>query len=463
MDFNKYGGDLTVDLLLIMWFVIDVVFFILLLLRKKLTYTQKRMLQRSIETTKSLGEKLVDYFMSFLLFVLIGLMVYLIIYLIPNPVVQKIMEWYTMIFVVALLPVFLGWSMEHNTSIKSVWNVLPSVSAILLSIVGYFFDSAKVEEVIQYRVLINILLTIFVMFLGVALFETRKEKNAFYSKNISRKGIRNDLFYRTPRLMLSGSNIELIKACEKHFNEYIYRFRKIAKLHKIEYVNLGEVYRKLWYFKSTRFMKQFVVVSIIIVAVFLKCQNSYKIFVVIGLIIGFGVLIDIYKNVDVEFLYKIGIRYVYGEWGYYLTYEDKDKFVGTVQIIEASKYHKYVHSFLDIAALCRAVAFCDKLNGDKKICIITKNLVELFENYSEYGKEKNWSMVLPVWIAALFEFSVTGSIEEKTKRTLLKSVDESVKSNICIFLHSFWADMERKELKDGIWDYIQLFEDTLYN
>ena len=64
-----------------------------------------------------------------------------------------------------------------------------------------------------------------------------------------------------------------------------------------------------------------------------------------GLIIIFGVLIIIYKHIDMKCLYRIGIKYFYDEWGYYLTYicRDKcrDKFVGTSQVLESSKFHKF--------------------------------------------------------------------------------------------------------------------------
>ena len=64
--------------------------------------------------------------------------------------------------------------------------------------------------------------------------------------------------------------------------------------------------------------------------------------------------------------------------------------------------------------------------------------------------------------AALFEFYVTGKISDDAKDVLMKSADESVRADISIFLQSFWADIERKELKDGISKYIQLFEEKLY-
>ena len=286
--------------------------------------------------------------------------------------------------------------------------------------------------------------------------------NKYYPKKLPSKGIRKDLYYRTPGLAVNVSDIELIKHCEKYFAEYMCRYREIKELRTIEYVNLAGVYRKLWYAKAACFMKTFVMVSIFIVVISLKFGMLNKLFAVIGLIIIFGVLLSIYKHIDLECLYKIGIRCIYDEWGYYLTCAGRSKFVGTVQMIEVSKFHKYVHSFLDIAALCRAVAFSDHMSKENRICIITRNLSELFTNYTEYEQKRNWVMVIPLWIAALFEFYVSGEISAEIKATVLKSADESVRADISIFLQSFWADMERKELKDGILDYIQSFETQLY-
>lgn len=42
-------------------------------------------------------------------------------------------------------------------------------------------------------------------------------------------------------------------------------------------------------------------------------------------------------------------------------------------------------------------------------------------------------MVIPLWIAALFEFYVTDKISDDAKLILLKSVDESVRADISIF------------------------------
>ena len=71
-------------------------------------------------------------------------------------------------------------------------------------------------------------------------------------------------------------------------------------------------------------------------------------------------------------------------------------------------------------------------------------------------------MFLPLWQVALFEFQLTGKINMETKMILNTVSDKSVRWNISIFLQSFWVDMERKTLQNGVSDFVQLFEKELF-
>ena len=456
-------GDGNVDILLMMWLAIDMVLLIILPLRKNVMKNENVMRGRSIESVKSLSDRLMDAFSKILLLIPVGLVIYVVIYFIPDVVIQKLLEWYKGIFIVVLFPLFFSWIKEKNFNIKSIWNGCLTVLAVLFSIAGYIIDIEYIKTVSEYRVALNVLMTMLVTIFFVAVLEIRKASKEYYSNKLPKKDIRKDLYYRTPGLMVNVSDVELIKCCEKYFNEYLCRYRKIKELRSIEYVYLAGVHRELWYKKAARFMKILVVLSIFAIIINLIFDISYKSFWIIGFLILFWILVVIYKHKDLKFLHIVGIRYFYDEWGYYLTCTNRNKFVGTVQMIESSKFHKYIHSFLDIVALCRAVAFSDKMNAEKKICIITSNLSELFVNYSDYMENQNWVMVIPLWTAALFEFYVTGKINDETKTALLKSADESVRADISIFLQSFWADIERRKLEDGILEYIQLFEKKIYD
>lgn len=445
-----------------MWIAIDAVLLIILIIRKNVANYDNVMHKRSIESVKSMGMRVMDALLKILLLIPVELIIYVLMCFISNTIIQKLLEWYKGIFIVALFPLLFTWVKGKKINIKLIWNSCLTVLAITFSIIGYMIDTQDIKAISKYRGALNLLMTLLVIMFIIAVFEIRKESKEYYSRKISKKGIRKDLHFRTSVLALNVSNIELVKCCEKYFDEYICRYRRIKELHTIEYVNLVGVHKELWYKKSAHFMKIFVVLSVLITIMKMFLGVSYKCLVILGLIVFFEILIVLYKCVDLECLYKMAIRYFYDEWGYYLTYANRSKFVGTVQIIEVSKFHQYIHSFLDIVALCRAVAFNDKMNGENKICIITSNLSELFLNYSDYKNSKNWVMVIPLWIAVLFEYYVTGEISNVAKDVLMKSVNKNTRADISIFLQSFWADIERKELKEGIAKYIQLFEEKMY-
>lgn len=288
-----------------------------------------------------------------------------------------------------------------------------------------------------------------------------KERAEYYDRRLPKKGIRRDLYNRTPRLELDIKNLEMIRCCEKYFEHYICRYKKIKKLRTIEYVTLGKQGKKYWYRRAANYMEGVIAGSICLTIINMVNSMSFTHLKVIMYIIVYKILIKLLKTINAEFLQSIAIRYFYDAWGYYLTSESSDKYVGTVQMVERSRYHKFIHSFLDIVALCRAVSVDDKLNKGNRICIITNNLNDLFLGYSDFEKEQNWIMLIPLWIAALFEFNVTGKVEERIKATLVSSVNENVRANISNFLQSFWVDMERKELNKEMVDYICLFQKEL--
>ena len=83
------------------------------------------------------------------------------------------------------------------------------------------------------------------------------------------------------------------------------------------------------------------------------------------------------KSVDLSSLEIIVAIYNYDLWGYFIKTNKKVKFIGTVQLLELTKYHVYVHSMLDVAALCRAVAYSDMHNENKMIQFVSKNFNDL--------------------------------------------------------------------------------------
>lgn len=70
-------GDGNVDILLMMWFVIDMVLLLILPFRKTVTKYENVMRRRSIESVKSLGARLMDVLSKIFLLIPVGLIVYI--------------------------------------------------------------------------------------------------------------------------------------------------------------------------------------------------------------------------------------------------------------------------------------------------------------------------------------------------------------------------------------------------
>lgn len=108
------------DILLMMWFVIDMVLLLILPFRKTVTKYENVMRRRSIESVKSLGARLMDVLSKIFLLIPVGLIVYILIHIVPDMIIQKLLEWYKGIFIVALFPLLFTWIKEKNFNIKSI-------------------------------------------------------------------------------------------------------------------------------------------------------------------------------------------------------------------------------------------------------------------------------------------------------------------------------------------------------
>lgn len=451
------------------WVTIAILLFIILRpsFREIAMKNQKKPYKRFIESKKDKWDKVADILFQITLIILMWAFGWLIVYLVPDMVINGLIKWYKEIFGVTVLSVVCDWIKEKK--VKSVWKITFCIYTVVLSIICYVVDMEKIGKNLHERQILNILIALFVVLFVRTLYEIYKRNRRQYSvKNLS-KGIRKDLYRRTSEIDIGVSNNELIKGSEKYFDEYLHRCNKIKDLHTIEYVYLSGKYKKKWCNRIIQVMKGFVWESIIISMINIFYNEIRGLSIALGIIALVGIskfLISRSQQMDSEYVYVILIRLVYDDWGYYLTYADnKNKFVGTVQMIELSKYHKYVHSFLDIVALCRAVAINDQLEGTNRMSIITSNLSELFEDYSDDGdckQDRNWVTLIPLWAATLFEFSVTGTVNADAKPVLLEYADASARFDISMFLQSFWADMKRKELSDGVAEFVQAFEGELY-
>lgn len=151
-------------------------------------------------------------------------------------------------------------------------------------------------------------------------------------------------------------------------------------------------------------------------------------------------------------MHRIAIDFFYNMNGYCLFLNDNKnikKFVGTVQMFDNFKYHKFVHSFLNIAAFCRATSFNDINNREQKIKILTSNMYGLCTFYED-SNNGDWIKLLPLWIAALFEFYVTDEVSEIVRAEFNKiCLYKKQRQEVYIFLSGFWVDMTRNMPNDN--------------
>lgn len=410
-------------------------------------------------------EKMLDYFSNMLLLIPVFVLAYIITIKIPGNAFIYFARFYIGFFAVPIFQVSLNWYKEENIISISLWKNIFTVILFCTGILLYCVDAEKGEILTQHRNILDYTISMFFTFLLMVIYQSVKEYKMRKSTKLNSKKIRTDLCNRTPELDISITDTELIRYCERFFYKYIDRYKKIQQVDAIEHVNLMGVRQESWYGKAACYMKDVVCISIFGVFCSVKAESIFKICIIIVLIILFLFLINLFKHVDKTCLNKIAIRLFFYEWGYYLTWGEENKYVGSLEKFVFSKYQKYVYSFLNIAAFCRAIAYTDQISikEENRISMISRNLSDLYINYTEQ-EEKNWVMYLPLWQVALFEYDVTRMISLETKVVLNRVVEATGEKRpyIFIFLQSFWADIKRKKIEDGISDFVLLFEKELF-
>lgn len=446
-------------MLCMVWLVVDIVFCVLLLpsIREYAMKDINQPRKRSIECKKRCWEIVLDALSIKLVKIIIF---YALIQLLPDLWIEIFMKWYVGVFIVALFPVIIDWIINKTLKINSFWPYLLLILAITLGAVGYGTQNEHVV-ISEHREVFDIILAILACAFMETLSEVIEDNNKYKLGRISSSGIRMDMNNHTPRLMVNIPINELLRYCETYFSEYIYNFQRIRKGFSIEYVNLMGVHKQLWNDKIQPYIRVFFVLSTFIGMWKLK-DNLLAAYILIMLLVIFSFIMFVYKHWYRDYLYKILIRYAYDEWGYYLSWGEKYKYVGTAQMFNRSRYHKYVHSFLDIVAFCRAVAFNDQIEKKRTICAISSNFCDLLVNYTDGVKVKEWEMFLPLWQSALFEYYIIKDINPKVRDVLRQMVSRNTRHNISIFLQSFWVDIIRKKLDDESMNVVYQFEREIF-
>ena len=134
-----------------MWIAIDAVLLIILIIRKNVANYDNVMHKRSIESVKSMGMRVMDALLKILLLIQVELIIYVLMCFISNTIIQKLLEWYKGIFIVALFPLLFTWVKGKKINIKLIWNSCLTVLAITFSIIGYMIDTQDIKAISKYR------------------------------------------------------------------------------------------------------------------------------------------------------------------------------------------------------------------------------------------------------------------------------------------------------------------------
>ncbi|WP_312813271.1 hypothetical protein [Sedimentibacter sp.] len=416
----------------------------------------KKSIVKNKTRTKILFSKLKEIFQ----FIIVFVSSCFFISIIPSTIFQAVMRFWKLTFIATFSSIIVTWIQEKKESTRKNLQGALFIIGIITTILTFLIDIESVESIEHYKLYLLIPLSIFISILFLLILKKFNKKGEYFSKSLN--SIRKDLYYRTTNIDIQNTgSIELSKTCERYFDKYLKHYNKIVYMEKIEFSNLLGKYKNLWYQRVESIVKKMYIISCFILFVRLLFGFEMKIMLNIVIMLTFYINVIFLKNIDKDVLCRIAIIYFYREWGYCLYYKGKCKFVGDIQLNETSKYHKYIHSVLDIAALCRAAVYCDKCNNTEVIKAISNEFYDLFDNYTN-DIDSNWIKILPLWIVSLFEFNIHGKLA-KEKEVVLRQYCKckSERHAIDSFLYSFWVDMTSQMPNKKIGIFIHEFMNSL--
>lgn len=216
------------DLLQMIWVGIDFTILLTILWKNSVQNGQGKIQQRSIESGTTLDERFL-YVIS-LLAKLIGIFIvnYIIVYLMPNNAIQVFLNWYITICVGVLISTVGAWIIGNVIVEFSYTNLIQLIIMTTLSVVGKIFDIDSVEKIGNNRTILNMWIVIcIVSFYSMVLNMWDKRKKNFY-KQLPKRGIRKDLYYRISKLEVGISTTKLARYCERYFDTYLKKYQKLG-------------------------------------------------------------------------------------------------------------------------------------------------------------------------------------------------------------------------------------------
>lgn len=370
------------------------------------------------------------------------------------------------IFLVAIAPIIMNFVRENKKA--GFWNfALMGVSICIGGFTKTIEEGRIMEEEIGmgFVALLSMLMAIWFICLKYSFMKDKKDEKFLKNK------IYTDLFMRTPQLDMENKSFsELVRMCEKGYYEFELTKQKMEKVLSIHFSNIFCENKEDWFKCTARNMKNFVIINVFCMPVFINFKDIfgvYLVWIIVAMIVFCGNICYLMKK-DRDFLIRSAIRFFYSEWGYTLQLEDKkghkhSKFVGRVQLFERGKHHNFMHKFLDIVALCRAVAFDDKANETKRIQRVSDNMHELSLMYNTGGRTVSYIDLLPVWVASLFEYEVTGGLHSNSIKEALRKtcIGTRKRKEVRKFLIGLWLDITRNKNQNEIESYINSFLQTI--
>lgn len=400
-------------------------------------------------------EKLLLKFSRLLIWNIVSMILILAIYLVDEEFLEQLINWLGVTFIPLAWERIMSFFGDKKKNKYYTYNF--ELFVLLLFISAFRISGKSVYDEPLYISCISMIVS--------CIFDILVQ-HCFSVLNNTRNKIsmHKDLDYRTPRLTHISDAYTYIKELEILFEKYNSSFRKC---NNIESISLNPTCKELgdeqrnnnvtsyideWYKSIVKIWNTYLIFNLLFILLSIYCLN-YRIIVICILLLISLCLLFVFRKKDYYLFKRIIIRFFYEEWNYVVCYKCKEQirltYSSMIKLLRRNKYCKYVWSVLDFVAFFRYITFFDKINETKNIEIISENTRSLFNEYKT-KQEKNVYYELPLWVCALFEYSLLNKCGAKDE---LKGLYYEYNNNqISTTLYSIWLHVTRNmsELNKGV-------------
>lgn len=232
-----------------------------------------------------------------------------------------------------------------------------------------------------------------------------------------------DLFYLIPEPRdTEFSAFDLVHNFEKKYDKFLFRYSK-KSISCFEFITMEgtQKYRYKWAMRARKHVLRVVVLIVLLDSLYLAIVPTDKTILYSALFLCASAILLFIERVKASYrvpysgkkeklsmlLDYIFIRYIYSTWGFYIVSRHKEKFVGEVQLLSISKWHRMTHSILDISALIRLAAYKDKFENTDIMSMMGESMCAMFLDSSD---NNTWWTNAPVYVFVLFYYWVHNEI-----------------------------------------------------